>query len=190
MSTTQTCEACGAVVHAEHIDQGRAGRWAGQLLCPACYAEKRSAIEGVGAAPAAPAAGPSLDSGPVAVEPVADTPDPADEPISLVESDDDGGRTSGREQVSTKIRNISQASSGAVRHREDFNRQPAVTGAGICRVRTFHAKIQQESLDFMDNVINEWLDENPDIEVKHVTATIGTLAGKHPEPNLILNIWY
>jgi hypothetical protein len=36
-----SCEACSASIYREHIDRGLAGRWAGQLLCPHCLAEKR-----------------------------------------------------------------------------------------------------------------------------------------------------
>lgn len=192
MATTKTCEACGATVQSEHIDQGRAGRWAGQLLCTVCYAEKRSAIEGVGksAAPLpSPAPGDLVDvvpvepvDAPVPVQPAGDAPTEEDEPISLVDVDDERPTTS-------RIKNISQLS-GTVTHRTDFDRKTAVTGQGICRVRTFHSKIQVESLEYLDNTINDWLDENPDVEVKLVTSTIGVMAGKHPEPNLILNIWY
>jgi len=35
------CNGCGASIYREHIDRGLAGRWAGQLLCPHCLAEKR-----------------------------------------------------------------------------------------------------------------------------------------------------
>lgn len=46
MSTTSgsdavmSCSGCGASIYREHIDRGLAGRWAGQLLCPHCLAEK------------------------------------------------------------------------------------------------------------------------------------------------------
>ena len=36
-----SCNACGASIYREHIDRGLAGRWAGQLLCTHCLAEKR-----------------------------------------------------------------------------------------------------------------------------------------------------
>lgn len=35
------CGGCGASIYREHIDRGLAGRWAGQLLCPHCLADKR-----------------------------------------------------------------------------------------------------------------------------------------------------
>lgn len=155
MSEIQKCQACGASVYPEHIDAGKSGRWAGQLLCPSCYAEKRGQ--------ASPAPSPA--------EP--------EEPISLVE--ETGGGAS-------RIQTIGQARIHV--ERKQFKRTPAITGKGACRVRTFHSKIQAESIEFMDNAINEWLDDNPDVEVKFATTTIGTMAGKFPEPNIILSIWY
>lgn len=177
MSSIQKCQSCGASVYPEHVDEGRAGRWAGQLLCPVCYAEKR------GVSAAAPAAAPAAE--PAAPAPAAPPPLPTrrddaseEEPISLVE--ETGGAAKIQTFGQVKVR----------QERKQFKRKPAVTGQGACRVRTFHSKIQAESIEFMDNAINEWLDDNPDIEVKFVTTSIGTMAGKFPEPNIILNVWY
>lgn len=39
--TVMECNGCGASIYREHLDRGLAGRWAGQLLCPHCLAEKR-----------------------------------------------------------------------------------------------------------------------------------------------------
>src|SRR5512140_1939590 len=62
MAQPQVCQNCKAVIQPEHIDQGRAGRWAGQLLCSTCYAQKKG-----GASPAAPAA-PATPNHPPAVQ--------------------------------------------------------------------------------------------------------------------------
>jgi hypothetical protein len=37
----------------------------------------------------------------------------------------------------------------------------------------------------MDNQINEWLDANPEVEVKFVTSTVGVFEGKMREPALV-----
>lgn len=42
------CGGCGASIYREHLDRGLAGRWAGQLLCPHCLAEKRGPMPGAG----------------------------------------------------------------------------------------------------------------------------------------------
>jgi hypothetical protein len=41
-----SCHICGASIYREHIDRGLAGRWAGQVLCPHCLAEKRGPAAG------------------------------------------------------------------------------------------------------------------------------------------------
>lgn len=41
-----SCGSCGASIYREHIDRGLAGRWAGQVLCPHCLAEKRGPMPG------------------------------------------------------------------------------------------------------------------------------------------------
>jgi ribosomal protein S27AE len=193
MAENQACESCGGVVMAEHIDQGRAGRWAGQLLCAVCYAEKRAALNSVGQQPAqeaaaaapSPAPQPADDEDSLPVVPVDDAGGEEEEAgtISLVDTDE--APDTGQSRIHAFSQQRSQIS-----EQRDWKRAPNLSGDGATRVRTFHAKIQVESIEFMDNAINEWLDENPDIEVKFVTSTIGTMSGKHPEPNLILNVWY
>jgi hypothetical protein len=73
---------------------------------------------------------------------------------------------------------------------EAWKRSPNVTGTGATHVKTFHGKLNNESLDFIDQQINEWLDAHPQYEVKLVTNTIGDWAGKMgKEPNLIVQVW-
>jgi hypothetical protein len=75
------------------------------------------------------------------------------------------------------------------RHGEKWARTPNITGQGAIHVRTFHAKITEDALGYMDQVINEWLDENPQYEVKFVSSTVGILSGKLKEPALLCQIW-
>jgi hypothetical protein len=73
---------------------------------------------------------------------------------------------------------------------KDWKRQPSCTGAGATKVKSFHCKLTGDCLEFMDRQINEWLDAHPNCEVKHVTATVGSWAGKQmTEPNLIVQMW-
>jgi hypothetical protein len=88
----------------------------------------------------------------------------------------------------SKIRAFSVAASH--QHNINYKRKTNVTGSGICRMRTFHGRLSDEGLAFMDDKINEWLDANPDIEVKFVTSTIGMYDGKIKEPALVMNVWY
>jgi len=75
--------------------------------------------------------------------------------------------------------------------REDakWAREPNVTGAGATHVKTFHAKLREDALEFMDEQINNWLDSHPELEVKLVTTTIGELKGKTTEAAMFVMVW-
>jgi hypothetical protein len=75
------------------------------------------------------------------------------------------------------------------RHEEKWSRTPNLTGSGAIHVRTFHAKITEDALTYMDQVVNEWLDAHPQYEVKFVSSTVGIMSGKLKEPALILQVW-
>jgi hypothetical protein len=88
----------------------------------------------------------------------------------------------------SKIRAFGVKAMGNSAH--DYKRIPTVTGTGAVRVRTFHGRLSDEGMAFMDEKINEWMDNHPDIEVKQVTTTIGLFEGKIKEQALVVNIWY
>jgi len=71
-----------------------------------------------------------------------------------------------------------------------YKRKTYASGQGACRVRSFHGRLSDEGMAYMDDKINEWLDSHPDIEVKVVTTTIGQYEGKIKEPALVVNVWY
>ncbi|MHC4430119.1 MAG: hypothetical protein ACYS0D_16205 [Planctomycetota bacterium] len=75
------------------------------------------------------------------------------------------------------------------RHEEQWQRTPNTTGSGAIHVRTFHSKLTDDALKYMDQVINEWLDANPQYEVKFVNSTVGILTGKLKEPHLVCQVW-
>jgi len=106
------------------------------------------------------------------------------EPISLVGEDDAPAAA----PATSKIRALGV---GLQTPRESkYKRQPHATGHGAVRVRSFHGRMSDEGLQFLDDKINEWLDSHPEIEVKFVTSTIGQFEGKIREPALVLNVWY
>lgn len=72
----------------------------------------------------------------------------------------------------------------------NWKRKANLTGSGAIRVRSFHGKLSDQGLGFMDDSINEWLDQHPEIEIKFVTTTTGVFEGKMREPAVILNLWY
>ena len=77
----------------------------------------------------------------------------------------------------------------ALRHEDKWNRTPNTTGAGAIHVKSFHSKLTEDALVYMDRTINEWLDAHPQYEVKFVNSTVGILTGKLKEPHLICQVW-
>jgi hypothetical protein len=78
---------------------------------------------------------------------------------------------------------------GKKRHEDQWARTPNATGTGAIHVKTFHGKLTDDALVYMDQQINEWLDAHPQYEVKFVTSTIGEYSGKTREPQLVCQVW-
>ena len=116
------------------------------------------------------------------------------EPISLIEEETPApagaphhAPAPGAPPPSKKI----LAFGGDVTHKKhDWKRQPFKSGTGAIRVKSFHGKYSEQGLEYLDNAINEWLDANPEIEVKFVTPTVMVFEGKIRENALVLNVWY
>jgi hypothetical protein len=111
--------------------------------------------------------------------------DADDEPIDLSaeeeEIDLEEGETSG-----ARIQTFGKQK----RHDEKWDRTPNTTGTGAIHVKTFHAKLREDALEYMDQQINEWLDAHPEYEVKFVTTSIGELKSKSmTEQALFMNVW-
>ncbi len=60
----------------------------------------------------------------------------------------------------------------------------------ITGVKIFFTKLHAGALDFLSEQITEWLKNNPNIAIKRTNATIGEVAAKKTEPNLIVTVWY
>jgi hypothetical protein len=171
VATTKTCEECGANIYPEHITKELAGLHAGKLLCPICYQEKVK-----------PASGDTNGSGAAAA---AELPT-----VSL--SNEDSPATPRR---SSKIRmsggsGTIGAAQGASVDDSKLTRALRDTERGATRCRTFHAKLNEKALAYMNEQINEWVDTHPEIEIKFANSTIGVFEGKHAEQNLLLTIFY
>jgi hypothetical protein len=148
-----------------------AGFVAGKLLCTVC---RNQALGGGGApvAAAAPAATTAVD--------------PSEETIRLVDESEvtttvsPGGSMLG--DTRTPIGRVAS---------EMALSRPLLKGQNATRCRTFHAKLSEGALSYMDEQFNEWCDKNPDIEVKFATQTVGTFEGKHStEQHIILTVFY
>jgi hypothetical protein len=103
------------------------------------------------------------------------------DPIGLVDE---------AEEVDTASKIKAFGIAGIGSRRDRFQRTPMKTGNGACRMRSFHGKLSDQGLEYLDNAINEWLDDHPEVEVKFVTSSVGVFEGKIREPALILNLWY
>ncbi len=77
----------------------------------------------------------------------------------------------------------------SIRHEDQWERTPNANGTGAIHVKSFHCKLTGDSLEFLDQQVNEWLDAHPQYEVKFVTSSIGIWTGKLKEPNMIINVW-
>ena len=119
---------------------------------------------------------------PMPVQPV--VPDDL-EPIGLVEEAGGTAVPAGGNKITAF--GVSMGSGPAS---QKWKRTPHVTGTGICRVKTFHGRLSDQGMDYLDGTINEWLDAHPEVEVKMVTTNTNIFDGKMKELALIVNIWY
>ncbi|MBN1491635.1 MAG: hypothetical protein JXA69_17110 [Phycisphaerae bacterium] len=168
-----SCHQCGASVYKEHLDNELAGFYAGQLLCVHCMKEKRDATRRTAVSSLPSPAGEG------------DTDDLA--PISLA---DELEPTEGVGHSSVQLPSGTMGPGYEERPAAQFTRPLNAGGIGATRCRTFHSKLSNEAVTHLDYQINEWLDQNPDIEVKFSTSTVGMWIGKHAEPNLIVTVFY
>ncbi len=207
------CTRCNAAIPDDHIARRVAGLVDKKLLCAACIQELRRQIvesrsgliqppaesrvsdsggilhagSGTTAAPrtdAAPA--PAPPQTPPASSGALAAPAHDDEPISLTDAPDPRKPT----QQESKIRSFVQSSLIHGYEAAKLQRPVLGSGHGATRCRSFHGKLTDAALSFMDNQINEWIDNNPDIEIKFVASSIGVFEGKHSEPHLILTLFY
>lgn len=88
-----------------------------------------------------------------------------------------------------KIQAFSQGLSGHRKGEDNWKRQTTVTGNGATHVKSFHCKLAEESLAFLDQQINDWLEAHPQYEVKFVTTAIGDWQGKIKEPQMVVQLW-
>lgn len=163
------CQKCGASVYKQHIDSGIARYEGGSLMCAHCCAEfERDHDASSGAATS------------------------EFEAITLDDDDDDVHDSSAPTEMSQSKITSARDGLGLAGVWDDakFRRRldPKTTSAMRCR--TFHAKLNEASLQFMNNQINEWIDADDSLLIKFAASTIGVFEGKHSEPNLILTLFY
>lgn len=197
------CQVCESEISNDDIAQRRAGLVAGVLLCHGCVEKKRQEIQAqaqasghVMAASSAAAEGAvqtvarqvdvGSTQGGVYIPPVHEgEKDIADEPVALIE--ESAERVAG----TSLIRSFSTGSTLAGSHDDTRYKRPlAAANLPATRVRTFHGKLTEAGVAHMDEQINDWLEEHPDIFIKNTTSSIGMFEGKTKEPHVVLTLFY
>lgn len=180
---TRTCQVCDAAITNEQISQRQAGLIKGVLMCPTCVDAKRQEAMNTPKVAATTAAGPGTAA--PTIQHFAKTPEPEDNPISLEGPDDAPG--SGM----SKIHSFATGSSLAGVHHDEKLKRP-LSGAtdAPTRCRTFHSKLNDASIAYMNDQINEWVDSDVRIFIKTVSTAVGLFEGKHPEPHLFITMFY
>lgn len=161
----KTCDECGAAVYPDHLEKGTAGMVNEKLLCPICYREYNKTN--------------------------VSAHDDAEATIALVEDEAIEAQMENEPKPQIKAFADDSVFGQMVDHDESKYKRPLNTsGRGAIRCRTFHTKLSDAAISYMDSTINEWTDKNPQIEIKFATSTIGIYEGKRAEPHLIVTVFY
>jgi len=172
-SEIESCDGCGASIYPEHLADEKAGLADGKLLCPHCLAEYRQThhtgeqrLAG-GATMKAPGEGEVLET------------------LEVVE--DEGERTTSIRAIGADT--LAGAAAAAV---DDVNYQRPLNpdSPAATRCRTFHAKLNDGAVAYMNRQINEWADGDPTVTIKYASSTIGVWEGKKADPHLIVTVLY
>ncbi|MFQ5489539.1 MAG: hypothetical protein ACE5GE_02355 [Phycisphaerae bacterium] len=156
----QPCQGCGASIYPEHVETGIAGYHGGQLLCPHCLKEKQGGGD---------AGGKEVDLSPV-----------------VMDASESPGGTTIRSYSGDSLAGASHGASGESKYQHPPN--PDSPYASRCR--TFHTKLNEGAVSFMQDQINSWADQDPNIRIKFASSAIGIFEGKHADPHLILTVFY
>jgi hypothetical protein len=113
-----------------------------------------------------------------------------DDSLSLVEEEAPAASGDGLVAAPKEPKKIIKWDAGSLYKNEKWKRTPTSTGLGPIRVKTFHGKLSEQGLEYIDHAINEWADNHPEYEIKNVTTNIGMFDGKFRDLALIVNIWY
>ncbi len=158
------CQKCGASVYKAHLDSGIARYEGGNLLCAHCVAEYERSHDMLTGGDSNEFEAISLDE-------------------ELVVEKDDMSHS----KIMASVHTLGLAGGWD----DSRYKRPLLAGQAIAtRCRTFHSKLNEASLEFMNNQINDWIDSADDMAIKFAASTIGMFEGKHSEPNLIMTIFY
>jgi len=68
--------------------------------------------------------------------------------------------------------------------------EKVVSSDRITGVKTFFTKLHAGAINFLDEQITNWLNNNPGITIKQTNTATGEMTGKKTEPNIIITVWY
>ena len=63
-------------------------------------------------------------------------------------------------------------------------------GGRITGCKTFFTKLHAGAIEFLDDQITGWLKDNPNIVLKSTDVSVGEVAAKKTEPNILIVVWY
>ena len=170
----QVCETCGASVYPEHIESGKAATVDGKLRCPLCLEEYKKSHHSdeeryVGTV-TTKAPGEDMEA----------------EPIALA---DDEKKSSSTTHI--KAFGGGESVAGAVAIDDSQYQRPMIKDQSLAtRCRTFHSRLSDGAVVYMNRQINEWADANPEVTIKFATSTIGIWEGKKADATLIITVFY
>jgi hypothetical protein len=173
-----SCQSCGASIYPEHTEKGIAGYLGGQMLCPHCFTDAKKSLAATPGVASSSAVDEMHDED--ALKPIAF--DGAESPVSS-----DAGHSTGIHGFSGDT--LASVASG-LHDESKFKRPLDPTERSATRCRTFHAKLNDSAVAFMNDQMNTWVDSHPDMKIKFATSTIGIFEGKHKDPNLIVTVFY
>lgn len=196
MARESQCQSCGATIFPEQIDSGLARYEGGKLMCVHCVEDYERAHDQTSKG------GSAYHLDPIALRDEGDSSDAESRSTTGVGAASPGGSGAALSEggsglgmitggsgagMSTGGSGLGMATARADRH---YHRALDPSAAGATRCRTFHCKLNDSAIEFMNHSLNQWLDEHPDIAIKFATSTLGVFEGKSKEQNLILTVFF
>jgi hypothetical protein len=174
----RACDECGATIPRDDFLSHAAARYKGKLLCAKCVQDVKNQL----------AAQRKPEGGAGGQKPPMEELELIKLPFSYVEEEEDNKpRVVGG--PSTQIHGASAAPTFL--QKERAYKRPLIKDAAVAtRCRTFHCKLSDASFGNLNDQINEWTDENAEVEIKFAISNIGVVEGKHADPHLIVTIFY
>jgi hypothetical protein len=173
MSGAQTemrkCDKCGVSIPDDDFRNQLAARYKGKTLCQKCTAEVKARILAAKQSEA----------------PDAPPEDISDVPVVLMED----VLAAPDKDAPSQIHAFSSAGP-SVQKEKEYKRALLTDSRNATRCRTFHCKLTDASFDNLNEMINEWVDEHEDVQIKYALSDIGVVEGKHADPHLIVTLFY